>query len=279
MKRQILTLALLLPAAAFAQTTTDEGLSFGARASVEASVKLATGLHLTAHEETRLYWGTEDRIRFHTGAGIEYKVLPFLKLGAEYELINRNKTVSGEGENPWSIRHRGNFSAAGTFRSGDWQFGLKETLRLTYRPGEMNTFQSPRTALALKSKVSVKYRRWGRVIPFAAFEVRNTLNDPAYSGTYHPSAKDEVDIYTDETFLGYTHAYVNRLRVQAGVTAKFSKHHELDFYLFGDHYREKNIDTNREGSNNWKANGLVLKSINWNTGNMVSACVSYKWSF
>ena len=35
MRKILLTLALLLPAAAFAQTTYDDGVSFGARATVE----------------------------------------------------------------------------------------------------------------------------------------------------------------------------------------------------------------------------------------------------
>ena len=32
--------------------------------------------------------------------------------------------------NTWSVRHRGNFFLTGTLKTGDWQFGLKETLRL-----------------------------------------------------------------------------------------------------------------------------------------------------
>lgn len=279
MRRLVLTLALVLPAAAFAQTTHDDGLSFGARASVEADVKLARGLHLTAHEEARYYSNDDDLFRLYTGIGLDYKVLPFLKLGAEYELINRMQPEDEDDDYSWSVRHRGNFSATGTFHAGNWQFGVKETFRLTYRPGDMNTLQGPRSALALKSKASVKYRGWGNVVPFAAFEVRNTLNDAAYSGTYHASAKEVEDLYTNETFLGYTHAYVNRLRGQLGVTARFSKHHEMDFYLLFDHYKDKEIDTNREGSESWQKNGLVLKSIDWYTGNMLSACISYKWSF
>ena len=57
MRKTLLTLALLLPAAAFAQTTYDDGVSFGARATVEADAKLAKGLHLSAHEQFR-YWNT-----------------------------------------------------------------------------------------------------------------------------------------------------------------------------------------------------------------------------
>ena len=91
MRKILLTLALLLPAVAFAQTTHDDGLSFGARAKVEADAKLASGLHLTAHEEYRYYSDAEDIMRFYTGVGIEYKLFPFLKIGAEYELINRYK--------------------------------------------------------------------------------------------------------------------------------------------------------------------------------------------
>ena len=53
----------------------------------------------------------------------------------------------------------------------------------------------------------------------------------------------------------------------------------MDFYLLGDRYKDKEIDTNREGSDSWKENGLVLKSIEWRTGNLISAGVGYKWSF
>ncbi len=279
MRKALLILALLLPAAAFAQETVDEGTSFGARATVEADAKLAKGFHLNAHEEVRWYSGDEDILRFYTGIGLEYKVLPFLKVGGEYEYINRLKHDEEDSVNEWSVRHRGNFFLTGTWKTTDWQFGLKETFRMTYRPGDMNLNQSPRTALALKHKASVKYLGWGSVVPFAAFEVRNTLNDAAYSGTHHPGATKNVDKYTDEKFLGYNHAYINRFRAQLGVTVKFDKHHEMDFYLLGDRYKDKEIYTNREGSDSWKENGLVLKSIEWRTGNLISAGVGYKWSF
>ena len=279
MRKILLTLALLLPAAAFAQTTYDDGLTFGARATVEADAKLAKGLHLSAHEQFRYYGGSEDILRFYTGISLEYKVLPFLKVGAEYELINRCKYDESVKANTWSIRHRGNFFLTGTLKTGNWQFGLKETLRLTHRPGDMNTLQSPRNALALKSKLSAKYLGWGKVVPFAGFELRNALNDAAYSGTYNPSAKESKDKFTNEQFLGYTHAYVNRYRVELGATVKFDKRHSLDFYLLGDHCKDKSIDTNREGSNSWKENGLVLKSIDWHVGNMITAGVGYKWEF
>ena len=279
MRRILLTLALLLPASVFAQETIEDGLSFGVRTKVEADAKLARGLHLSAHEEARFYFNTEDVMRFYTGIGLEYKVLSFLKVGAEYEYIHRQKFDSEEKVYEWSPRHRGNFFLTGTFKTTDWQFGLKETFRMTYRPGEMNLYQAPRTALVLKHKASVKYLGLGSVVPYAAFEVRNTLNDVAYSGTYVANATANKDRYQNEQFLGYTHAYVNRLRAQLGVTVEFNKHHELDFYLLGDHLKDKTVDTNREGSDNWKENGLVLKSIDWHTGNMITAGLAYKWSF
>lgn len=278
MKRILLLFALAVPAAAFAQETVDEGLSFSARATVEADAKLAKGLHLTAHEEFRWYTGTDDVLRSYSGIGLEYKIASFLKVGAEYEFINRYQ-LEDEGKE-WSRRHRGQFFATGTLTAGDWQFGLKETFRMTYRPDDVNLYQSPKTALALKSKVSVKYRGMGSVVPYAAFEVRNTLNDASYySSRYNAFAEKSKDRYENEEFLGYKHAYVNRLRAQAGIQVKFDKHHELDFYLLGDHYKNKKIDTNREGSDSWKENGLVLKSITWYTGNMISAGIGYTWSF
>ena len=57
------------------------------------------------------------------------------------------------------------------------------------------------------------------------------------------------------------------------------KRHALEFYLLGDHYKDKSIDTNREGSSSWEKNGLVLKAIDWHVGNLMTAGVGYKWSF
>ena len=62
MKKILSFLLLACPVAAFAQTTYDQGLSFGARATVEADWKLASGLHLLAHEETRYYSGSEEAL-------------------------------------------------------------------------------------------------------------------------------------------------------------------------------------------------------------------------
>ncbi len=279
MRKFLLLFALAVPAAAFAQETVDEGLSFSARATVEVDAKLAKGLHLTAHEEFRRYFDSEDVMRSYSGIGLEYKVTSFLKVGAEYEFIERCKFDSEAKANEWTPRHRGQFFATGTLQAGDSQFGLKEPFRMTGRTDDVNLYQSPKTALALKSKVSVKYRGWGKVVPFAAFEVRNTLNDASYSGTYNASATESANRYSNEQFLGYRHAYINRLRGQLGVTVKFNKNHELDFYVLGDHYKDKKIDTNREGSNSWKEHGLVLKSIDWYTGNMISGGIGYKWSF
>lgn len=279
MRKFLLLFALAVPAAAFAQETVDEGLSFSARTTVEVDAKLAKGLHLTAHEEFRRYFDSEDVMRSYSGIGLEYKVTSFLKVGAEYEFIERCKFDSEAKANEWTPRHRGQFFATGTLQAGDWQFGLKETFRMTGRTDDVNLYQSPKTALALKSKLSVKYRGWGKTIPYVALEMRNALNDASYSATYNPSAEKNKDRYTDEVFLGYRHAYADRYRVQAGVTVKFSKAHELDFYLIGDHYNKKEIDTNREGSDSWKEHGLVLKSITWHTGNQISAGIAYKWSF
>lgn len=279
MKKILLSILFLVPLCALAQTTYNEGTSFGVRATVEADAKLSPGLHLTAHEETRYYSGGDDIVRFYTGLGLEYKVLPFMKVGAEYELINRYQHDKDLLTNVWSIRHRGNFFLTGTRKTPFWHFSVKETLRMTYRPDEFNYLQAPRTALALKSKATVKYRGWENIIPYASFELRNTLNDAAYLGTYNASAESNKDIYTDEEFLGYRHVYVNRYRLQLGLNVKFNKRHELDFYVLGDHYKDKKIDTNRYGSSSYEQNGLVLKSIDWYTGNRLSVGVGYKWSF
>ena len=285
MKRYLIPLfALLLPAALRAQETVSDGFSYGGRATLEVDVKLAKGLHLTAHEETRVYGGAEDIFRSYTGLGLEYKFNKFLRAGAEYERIYRLRSEVDD-EDPgsistsWSSRNRVNAFLTGTLHAGDWQFALKETFRLTNRTDDFNTFQGPRNALTLKSKLTVKYRGMGKVVPYASFEMRNALNDATYSATYNPYASSKTDRYLNEEFLGYRHAYVDRLRAQIGLDVKFSKHHELIFYLMGDHYWTKDIDTNREGSESWAENGLVLKSITWHTGNRLWGGIGYTFSF
>ena len=84
MKRLALTLALLLPMAAAAQTQ----FGGGARFSVGGEFKIRKGLHLSVEEEMRISGVFQSLNRMQTTVGLDYKPVKFLKLGAGYILIN-----------------------------------------------------------------------------------------------------------------------------------------------------------------------------------------------
>ena len=76
MKKFVYLMALLLPLTAAAQTES------GVRASVAADWKIRKGLHLTVEEELRMDGVFKSLDRLQTTIGLEYKVSPYVKLGA-----------------------------------------------------------------------------------------------------------------------------------------------------------------------------------------------------
>lgn len=82
MKKFVYLMALLLPLTAAAQTQS------GVRASMAADWKIRKGLHLTVEEELRMDGVFSSLNRLQTTIGLEYKVSPYVKLGAGYILIN-----------------------------------------------------------------------------------------------------------------------------------------------------------------------------------------------
>ena len=165
MKKIAFILAMLLPTAAFAQT-------FAGRASVGADYKIVKGLHLSVEEEIRSEDNFSSLGSIRSTVGMSYKPVKFLKLGAGYTLINPWKSSANAFNNP---RHRFFFDVSGNLRLGGFQFTLKERLQLTHRSGSFNYTQTTPNALALKSRLGVKYKGWKKLDPYAYFEVRKEL--------------------------------------------------------------------------------------------------------
>ncbi|MBR1799502.1 MAG: DUF2490 domain-containing protein [Bacteroidales bacterium] len=272
-KRTLLTAMLVLTMAAVqAQTTEVLDNEYGARLSLQADKKLAKGLHIFAEEEIRLDDNFSSFNRLHTTVGITYKALPWLKVGMGYALINPYSSANKAFK---SARHRLMLDATAQYQWGHWQFGLKERLQATYRSGDMNTYQAPRTAMALKSRISVKYQGWRRIVPFAAFELRNTLNAPVVDAFYDGSLYTTVDGYEIAEagwfISGWNGTYVNRRRVALGTTYKITRGNSLRFQLLADCISDKEIDAN--------AAGTKLKSYTLRKGFVGWACVDYTFSF
>ena len=263
-KFRIILLALLaaVPAVSFAQGTLNElETDFGARVSVTANKKIYPGLHVVLSGEARMSDNFSTFGRYQADLGLTYKINNNFKVGAGYMFIEKLNSSS-----EWKPRHR--FYADGklTLESGDWQFSLKERLQLTHRDVN-NAFQNNPNSLELKSRLKVAYKGLQSVTPYAYAELRNVFNDPACSATWSTVSQ----AYDNYSFLGYTDAYINRLRGSLGAEWKLSKQHSLDFFLLGDYCYDKNIDTNSKGTK--------LKSLTYDQAFKVSVGVGYKFNF
>ena len=285
MKRLLLAIALFLPIGMAAQD-----LEFGARASVGAEYRIVKGLHVLYEEEIRstadfstagAMTNTLSSIR--TTVGITYKPIKYLKIGIGYTLINPWKASKeielddgsvGIYRGFWAPRHRAYLDVAGLYRLGDFQFSLKERLQFTHRTDpEMNEFQSTRDAFGLKSRASVKYRRFKDFQPSLSFEIRTALNDPW--GSISGSAKTNKGgrTYYSYTHEGYTHVYNNRYRGILGADISLGRHHSLEPYVLFDYISDYEIDTNGDGTRLFTATTGYVDAF------MLSLGLSYVFNF
>lgn len=277
MKTRVLVIfAIAFPAFGFpsvkAQTDVDLDPEFGGRLSVSVDKKLARGLHISLEEEIRMdnNFGSFDR--FHTTLGLSYKVNDYLKLGVGYAMINPYSSSDGAFK---SSRHRLMLDATGGLRFGDWRLSLRERFQATYRSGDMNEYQNPRTALTLKSRLKLSYKGLRRLEPYAYVELRNTLNAPvinaSYDGTnYLTSALSqygEAGWFIDS----WSGVYVNRVRGSVGFDYRLSKASSIDFSLMADRIVDKVVDANAEGTK--------LKSYTRETGFVGWVNIGYSYSF
>ena len=93
--------------------------------------------------------------------------------------------------------------------------------------------------------------------PSLSFEVRAALNDPwgTVSGNAQTTNDTKREYYT-YTHTGYTHAYINRLRLNLGADILLSKSHTLTPYVLFDYYMDYEIDTN--GADKWAEKGVRI---------------------
>ena len=255
-----------------AQTDVELDPEFGGRLSVSVDKKLARGLHVSLEEEIRMdnNFGSFDR--FHTTLGLSYKVSDYLKLGVGYAMINPYSSSNSAFK---SSHHRLMVDATGSLRFGDWRLSLRERFQATYRTGDMNEYQNPRTALTLKSRLKLSYKGLRRIEPYAYVELRNTLNAPviraSYDGTnYLTSALSqygEAGWFIDS----WSGAYINRVRGSVGFDYRLSKASSIDVSLMADRIMDKVVDANAEGTK--------LKSYTRETGFVGWINIGYSYSF
>ena len=270
----ILVIAINFPFVLKAQTAVALDPEFGGRVSLSLDKRIVKGLHISLEEEVRFdnNFGSLDRLQ--TTLALSYKVHPNIKLGVGYALINGYGANSGLFKNP---RHRFMADATGTLHFDNWNLSLRERFQVTRRTGDYNVYQNPKNALILKSRLKAQYKGFGKVQPYAYFEVRNYLNAPVIAAAYDGSVYVTLDDYSEEGepgwFLtgGFNGGYVNRLRGSLGADIRLDKHNTLNFYILTDYLMEKQVDANAEGTK--------LKSYTKETGFRGWIGAGYEFAF
>jgi len=272
MKRIALLLALMVPALGYAQD-----VEMGGRASIGVDYKIKKGFHLTVEEELRADSNFSELNRLQTTIGLTYKPVTWLKLGVGYALINPYKTNKELDDETyytgfWAPRHRVFADATGYLTFGSFQFSLRERLQFTHNAYEdLNVYQTTRNALALKSRVGVKYKGWKMFQPSASLEIRTALNDPWGTMSGSQQTNNSGKTYYAYTHTGYTHIYNNRYRVNIGADIKLTKQHVLEPYILLDSCSDYEIDTNSSGTR--------LFSAAYNDYFVVSIGLGYTFNF
>ena len=263
---------LLLPLTLAAQTDVDLDSEWGARFSASIEKKFAKGLHVSAEEEVRMDDNFRSLNRLHTTIAIDYKALPWLKVGMGYALINAYNADSSRFKSP---RHRLMVDATGSMIVGDWRFALKERLQATYRTGSYNNYQMSQPLLALKSRISAKYRGWRTWEPYVAFEIRTTLNAPKidahFDGTNYLTPEGNKKGEPGWFLEGFDGCYANRYRSSLGVEWKINYSNALKIYVLADFVTDKVVDANAEGTK--------LKSYTKEKGFVGTIGAEYVFSF
>ncbi|MBQ9660310.1 MAG: DUF2490 domain-containing protein [Bacteroidales bacterium] len=235
---------------------------FATRTSVALDKKLAKGLHLTAEYELRTENALSKIDRHQASLGLTYKFNNWLKGGLEYTFFDRYGTNAG-----WQPRHRASAFLTVGYKFGNWRLSLREMAQLTHKTEDLNSYQETRNPVTLKTRLKVQYKGFAAVEPYAFFEFKTVLNDPACAATWNTTQQ----AYTAYTFKGYTDTYINRYRGGIGLTWKISKQHAIDLYGLFDYCRDKNIDTNKEGTR--------LKSLTWDRTFRSTVGLGYTFSF
>ena len=260
-----------------AQTDVILDSEFGGRLSFSADKKLARGLHLSLEEEIRMDGNFGSFDRFHTTVALSYKINDYLKTGLGYAMINNYDNDNSAFK---SVRHRLMADVTGSATFGNWRLSIRERFQATYRSGDMNEYQSPRTSLMLKSRLKVQYKGFRRIEPYSYVELRHILNAPVINAVYN-TATDTWGYHSDGTFnnkgdegwflVGFTGGYMNRLRGSVGFDYRLTRRSSIDVALMADYCITKEVDANAEGTK--------LKSYTRETGFVGWITAAYIYSF
>lgn len=267
-----------LPVIAGAQInpgTLDPTTDFGARISAGLDWRIADGLHFEAEQEEYLNEGLTNLKRFALSSGLNYKILPYLRVGATYTFMT--STVVDD-DKPSSVeihnRHRVSCYLQGNYKSGLWSASLRETYQATKKAYEINLFQNPQTVHAIKTRLKVAYQIPNQ--PYKAYvqgEFRYTLNQVDWNCLTTTKRGTLVEGYAPQ----YTIQYLDRIRTRVGCEWRINKSNTLDGYIQYEYRKGLEIDTNSEGK--LKKNPLTAENmVYWAPEHMICLGVAYTFS-
>lgn len=168
----------------------------GMGVEVEVSHKICKGLNGAIEAEVRTQDGIDELERLAIGAGLDYKMIKWLKADAGYVLLMRNipehNSSKYHWEQYWSPRHRAYLSLTGTWNpSKHWTLSLRERYQYTYEARRYaqrfylsdghrgsDRIEGGDNEQLLRSRLQVKWNRkkcaWS---PYANVEMLNDIHD------------------------------------------------------------------------------------------------------
>ena len=260
--RLLITSLLLITATAKGQAATLTDYDFRSRTSIGMDWKISNGLHLDAGYELR----TADKFsrieRNQFSIGVRYSPIRYLGIGAGYYFIGHYNN-----EMVLKPKHRLYFDLTGSYKFEGWKLSLRERIQMTHKSYDFNEYQQTPDLVELKSKLKLAYKGFIHLEPYIYVELRNCFNGPSFNADYDETSGK----YTNYEFIGYSDAYVNRLRGAIGVEWKINANHSIDFKIMSDWCKDKVIDTNAEGTK--------LKSYSWMRALNTSLAIGHVFSF
>lgn len=243
--------------------TESSSLDFGARISAGVDKKfLAKRLTVSVREEARFYDCFSTLERSYTSLGATYKLNNWVKAGVNYDFIAVAPEVS---EPSWTRRHRFQGSLTASYGRGMFKASLRGMAQMMHRTDDINLFQQPRNAWALRTRLKASYEVLGTPFtPFLSCELLCPLNAVDYA-----SLGDNVKGSTTNSVI-YGDAYLNRVRIQAGTEYYINKRNSLDFYLMCDLESDRKVDATRYG---------VPKSYDLERSSVFTVGIDYNFSW
>lgn len=223
------------------------------RAGVEIPLDRFGKWDFSWNEQVRLHNNFKDLDKVVSSVGFSYKPIDYLRLGADYSLVNERNLSDGE----WDMKHRVNFDVIGMYRAGRVKLSLRERVRVQFRGDSVCKYEHANPFVTLRSRFKVAYdifqSRWE---PYAFAELYTTLNAPAPVPNYknYPLKRDN---------------YINRVRVAVGAEYKINMQNRIDIYYM--------LHFNRGYDARYKANVGEIKEWSLKKTCAHVFCLDYKF--